>query len=175
MTHVIGIKSQGEPFIIEHVVRQRMRDIKGQDYLELFKKIVIYVVMALIAILIVAIIYTMCVLMWDLTTNPDFIFTTKGEVLAFIGFFFLAVIALEVMDIMYLYTKTQVIHVEVVMLVALTSVARELIVFDYEHDDGIVIAGVAILIASLAVAYYFIKKSHHDYGVQEPGEKDSVP
>ena len=152
-----------------------MMDIKGQDYLGLFKKFVIYVVMALIAILIVAIIYTMGVMMWDLTTNPDFILTNKGEVLAFIGFFFLAVIALEVMDIMHMYTKTHVVHVEVVMLVALTSVARELIVFDYENDDGVLIAGVGVLIASLAVAYYFIKKAHHDYGVHEPGEKESVP
>ncbi len=146
-----------------------MRDLKDQDYLALFKRIVIYTVMAMIALLIVAIVYTMGVLMFDLVTDPDFIFTTKGEVLGFIGFFFLAVIALEVMDILHQYTKTHVIHVEVVILVALTSVARELIVFDYEHDDGILIAGVGVLVASLAVSYYFIKKVHHDYGVNEDG------
>lgn len=146
-----------------------MRDLKDQDFLALFKKIVIYIVMAMIALLIVAIVYTMGILMYDLMVDPDFIFTTKGEVLGFIGFFFLAVIALEVMDILHLYTRTQVIHVEAVILIALTAVARELIVFDYEHDDGILIAGVGVLIASLAVSYYIIKKIHHDFGVNVDG------
>ncbi len=146
-----------------------MRDLKDQDYLALFKKIVIYIVMAMIALLIVAIVYTMGVLMYDLMIDPDFIFTTKVEVLGFIGFFFLAVIALEVMEILHLYTRTHVIHVEVVILIALTSVARELIVFDYENDDGILIAGIGVLVASLSVSYYFIKKIRHDFGVNVDG------
>jgi uncharacterized membrane protein (DUF373 family) len=148
-------------------VQAAMRNLRDLNFLELFKKVVIYIVIALIGVLIVAIVYTMSFLMWDLVSDPNFFFTTKTEVLGFIGFFFLAVIALEVMDIMYLYTQTHEVHVEVVILVALTSVARELIVFDYENDDGVLIAGIGVLIASLAVAYYFIKKVHHDYGVTE--------
>ena len=146
-----------------------MRDLKDQDYLGLFKKLVIYIVMVMIAILIVAIIYTMCVVMWDFLTDSDGIFASREEILGFISFFLLAVIALEIMDILHLYTKTHVIHVEVVVLIALTSVARELIVFDYEGNDGVLIAGIGVLIASLSVGYYFIKKVHHDYGVSENG------
>ena len=55
------------------------------------------------------------------------------------------------------------------MLVALTSVARELIVFNYDNNDGVLIAGIGLLVGALAVAYYFIKKAHHDYGVNENG------
>ena len=43
----------------------QMRDLKGQDYLGLFKKSVIYLVMAMIAIVIVAIVYTMGVMITD--------------------------------------------------------------------------------------------------------------
>ncbi|MGD0818259.1 MAG: phosphate-starvation-inducible PsiE family protein [Methanomassiliicoccales archaeon] len=144
-----------------------MRDLLDQDYLGLFKKIIIYIVMAMFAIVIVAIVYTMGVLIWDLASDPNFIFTDKAEVLSIIGFFLLAVIALEILDILNLYTKTNVVHVEVVVLVALTSVARELIVFDYENDDGVLIAGIGVLVAALALAYYFIKKVHNDYGVKD--------
>ena len=73
------------------------------------------------------------------------------------------------LDVLSLYTKTHVIHVEVVVLIALTSVARELIVFDFENSDGLLISGVGILVAALAVAYYFIKRVHHDYGGTEHG------
>jgi len=137
--------------------------------LELFKKLVIYIVMIMIALLIVAIVYTMANMMYDLMFDPDFIITNKAEVLGFIGFFLLAVIALEIMDILHLYTKTHMIHVEVVVLIALTSVARELIVTNYENNDGVLIAGIGVLVASLTVSYYLIKKVHHDYGVSESG------
>ena len=146
-----------------------MPEPKRQDYLELFKRIVIYIVMAMIAVLIVAVVYTMGVLLYDMMSDPNFIFTDKAEVLSIIGYFLLAVIALEILDILNLYTKTHVIHVEVVMLVALTSVARELIVFNYDNNDGVLIAGIGLLVGALAVAYYFIKKAHHDYGVSENG------
>jgi uncharacterized membrane protein (DUF373 family) len=147
----------------------QMRDLKGQDYLGLFKKSVIYLVMAMIAIVIVAIAYTMGVMIYRLSTDSDFLFADKTDVLSVIGFFLLAVIALEVLDVLSLYTKTHVIHVEVVVLIALTSVARELIVFDFENSDGLLISGVGILVAALAVAYYFIKRVHHDYGGTEHG------
>ena len=88
---------------------------------------------------------------------------------AWVGPTALAVIALEILDILNLYTRTHVIHVEVVMLVALTSVARELIVFNYDNNDGVLIAGIGLLVGALAMAYYFIKKAHHDYGVSENG------
>jgi len=147
----------------------QMRDLKGQDYLGLFKKSVIYLVMAMIAIVIVAIVYTMGVMIYRLSTDSDFLFADKTDVLSVIGFFLLAVIALEVLDVLSLYTKTHVIHVEVVVLIALTSVARELIVFDFENSDGLLISGVGILVAALAVAYYFIKRVRHDYGGMEHG------
>ena len=81
---------------------------------------------------------------------------TKGGVLAFIGMFLLVIIAFELMDILYLYSKSQRIHVEVVLLVGLTAVSRELIVFNYESNDGVLIAGLGVLIASLSVAYFLI-------------------
>jgi uncharacterized membrane protein (DUF373 family) len=146
-----------------------MPERKGQDYLGLFKRSVIYIVMAMIAALIVAIVYTMGVLLYDALTDADIIFADKAEILSVIGYFLLAVIALEILDILHLYTKTHVIHVEVVMLVALTSVARELIVFNYDNNDGVLIAGIGLLVAALSVAYYVIKKTHHDYGVSENG------
>jgi uncharacterized membrane protein (DUF373 family) len=146
-----------------------MKDLQDQDYLGLFKKSVIYLVMAMIAIVIVAIVYTMGVMIYRFSTDSNFLFTDKSEVLSVVGFFLLAVIALEVLDVLSLYTKTHVIHVEVVVLIALTSVARELIVFDFENNDGLLISGVGILVAALAVAYYFIKRVHHDYGVTESG------
>jgi uncharacterized membrane protein (DUF373 family) len=146
-----------------------MRDLRSLDMIGTFRKLIIYIVMLMVGILIVAIVWTLGYLIYQMVFDPDIFITDKAQVLAFIGMFLLVVIALEILDVLHLYTKTHVIHVEVVMLVALTSVARELIIFDYENDDGALIAGVGVLVAALAVAYYFIKKVHHDYGINNEG------
>jgi uncharacterized membrane protein (DUF373 family) len=146
-----------------------MRDLHTLDIIGSFRKLIIYIIMVMISVLIIAIVWTLGFLLYQMIFDPDILITDKAEILAFIGMFLLVVIALEILDILHLYTKTHVIHVEVVMLVALTSVARELIVFDYENDDGALIAGVGVLVAALAVAYYFIKKVHHDYGINKEG------
>jgi uncharacterized membrane protein (DUF373 family) len=85
--------------------------------------------------------------------------------------FLLVIINFELIDILYLYTKTQKIHVEVVILVGLTAVARELIVFNYEDNNGALIAGLGVLIAALSLSYYLIRKVYHDYGVSINGDE----
>ncbi len=107
-------------------------------------------------------------------TDPDYIITSKAEVLAFIGMFLLVIINFELIDILYLYTKTQKIHVEVVLLVGLTAVSRELIVFNYEDNNGALIAGLGVLIAALSVAYFLIRKVYNDYGVNDPRKRLGV-
>jgi uncharacterized membrane protein (DUF373 family) len=147
-----------------------MNDQVKEDYMFTFKKIAIYFVMLLVAAVVIALLCTLSYDLYRMIFDPDFLITTKAEVLAFIGMFLLVIIAFELMDILYLYSKTQKIHVEVVLLVGLTAVSRELIVFNYEANDGVLIAGLGVLISSLSVAYFLIRKVYHEYGVNINGE-----
>jgi len=129
-----------------------------------FKRWAIYFVMALVGVVIIALLSTLTFNVYKMLTDPDYVITSKAEVLAFIGMFLLVIINFELIDILYLYTKTQKIHVEVVLLVGLTAVSRELIVFNYEDNNGTLIAGLGVLIAALSVAYFLVRKVYNDYG-----------
>jgi len=67
------------------------------------------------------------------------------------------IIGLELLDIVYALLNESRLQVETVLLVVVTAVARELIVFDYEHADGVVLASVGVVVAAVAIAYYLIK------------------
>ena len=142
-----------------------MNDSVKEDFLIKFKRFAIYFVMLLVGIVIIALLSTLTNNVYLMLTDADFIITSKAEVLSFIGMFLLVIINFELIDILYLYTKTQKIHVEVVILIGLTAVSRELIVFNYENNNGVLIAGLGVLIAALSVAYFLIRKVYHDYGV----------
>jgi uncharacterized membrane protein (DUF373 family) len=75
------------------------------------------------------------------------------------GVFMLVLIGIELLDTIKVYLKENVMHVEVVVLVAIIAVARKVVVLKIEEIDGLKIIGVAFIIVALAVAYYFIKKS----------------
>jgi uncharacterized membrane protein (DUF373 family) len=143
-----------------------MNDAIKEDLLLKFKRWAIYFVMILVGVVIIALLSTLTYDVYRMLTDPDYIITSKAEILAFIGMFLLVIINFELIDILYLYTKTQKIHVEVVLLVGLTAVSRELIVFNYEDNNGALIAGLGVLIAALSVAYFLIRKVYNDYGVK---------
>ncbi len=49
--------------------------------------------------------------------------------------------------------------VMILIVVAVTAVARELIVYDYAHAQGETLAGIAAVMVGIAAAYFFVKNA----------------
>ena len=70
----------------------------------------------------------------------------------------LLLIGLEVLQNITAYLKDQSIHTEMVLLTALTAVARKVIVMPPGHDkDPMLLLGVGAVIACLAAAYFLLR------------------
>jgi uncharacterized membrane protein (DUF373 family) len=126
-----------------------------------YKKIVVYTVMAMIGFIILLIVLSLTVDIMVAVTDKDLAIVSKQDVLKFIGNFLLIVVCIELLDTMLAYTRQQEIHVEIVILVALTAVARELIVFDYEKVDSMILIGIGAAVISLSTSYFLIRRSRH--------------
>lgn len=81
------------------------------------------------------------------------------ELMDLFGVFLLVLIGIELLDTIKVYLKQNVIHVEVVVLVAIIALARKIVILKIEEITGEVIIGIGILIVALSVAYYLIKKT----------------
>ncbi len=75
------------------------------------------------------------------------------------GGFLLILIGIELLETIKIYLNNNVVHVEVVILVAIIALARKIVILKIEEISLDVMAGIGILILSLSVAYFFIKKS----------------
>lgn len=123
-----------------------------------YKKIVMYTAIAVIGFVIFLILLSTIMDVLGSTLNKNLLTSTRMTVLNLIGNFLLLVVCVELMDTLYAYAVKQQIHVEIVILVALTAVARELIVFNYETVSAVVLMGVGAAILSLSISYLLIRR-----------------
>jgi uncharacterized membrane protein (DUF373 family) len=89
----------------------------------------------------------------------DYFLISLDGLMDLFGIFLLVLIGIELLDTIKVYLRENVIHVEVVVLVAIIAIARKVVILKIEDMDGLVIIGIGLLIASLSLAYYLIKKA----------------
>ena len=75
------------------------------------------------------------------------------------GAFLLVLIGIELLDTIKVYLRRNLVHVEVVVLVAIIALARKIVVLRIDEYSGEMLLGLAAMITALAVAYYLIRRA----------------
>ncbi|OUR94787.1 hypothetical protein A9Q87_02605 [Flavobacteriales bacterium 34_180_T64] len=74
------------------------------------------------------------------------------------GGFMMVLIGVELVHTVKMYLKEDVVHVEIVLLVALIGISRHVIDLDFKALNPLTIIGISSLIIVLSLGYYLIKK-----------------
>jgi uncharacterized membrane protein (DUF373 family) len=135
---------------------------KAISLVRIAKKWMSFIVLILMAIIVaVAIVELSIILYLDLfDPTDDVLFLEIDEIFRIFGFFFIILIGFELVETIEMYFKDNVIHAEVVLLVAVIAVSRKVILLDLEKYDPLAIIGLGIIILALGCCYWFIKLSH---------------
>jgi uncharacterized membrane protein (DUF373 family) len=91
--------------------------------------------------------------------NSDYLLIDLNDLMDLFGVFMLVLIGIELLDTIKVYLRHNVVHVEVVVLVAIIAMARKVVALKIEELSGTHIIGIGVLIISLALAYYLIRKA----------------
>lgn len=95
------------------------------------------------------------------------IFSSSGDVVdgkidqlfRIFGFFFVIFIGFELIETIEMYFKENVIHAEVILLVAVIAVSRKVILLELENYEPLAIVGLGLIILALGGCYALIKIS----------------
>lgn len=79
------------------------------------------------------------------------------QLLKIFGFFFIILIGFELIETIEMYFKENVIHAEVILLVAVIAVSRKVILLDLDKYDPLAIIGLGLIIVALGACYALIK------------------
>ncbi len=126
-------------------------------YLEIYEKIIYYVLICLLAVMIgFSVIELIYMLFQSVVVNSVFELT-NSEMLTLFGYFLLVIIGIELLDSIKAYITQREIHVEIIVLLAIIAVARKVILLDLAGGNETEMIGIGIIIIALAVSYYLIK------------------
>lgn len=135
---------------------------KAVSLIHTVKKWMSFIVLILMTIIVaISIVELGIVLYVDLFDPTDgVLFLEIDELFRIFGFFFIILIGFELVETVEMYFKDNVIHAEVVLLVAVIAVSRKVILLDLEKYDPLAIIGLGIIIIALGACYWFIKLSY---------------
>ncbi len=132
-----------------------------------------FIVLALLLMMMIALLASTIelavILVQQLIEPPRFLLDVK-EMLTVFSFFLMVLIGLELVESIKMYLEKDVIHVEVVVLVAIIAVARKIIVIDYYTISYEILLGIAALMITLSASYFLLKRATTHLGTEEDGK-----
>lgn len=99
------------------------------------------------------------ILVEQMLKPPRFILLDINEMLAIFGFFMMVLIGLELIETIKVYVVREMVHVEVILLVAIIAIARKIIVLDVKTLPPLTLVGIAAIILALSAGYLAPKKA----------------
>jgi len=131
-------------------------------FLKRFERIILF---ALISMMSLVIVLSVLELGWTITKDiidnfeGPLNFMVLDNLLALFGLFLLIVIGVELLETMKIYLRENTVHIEVILLVAIIAIARKAVILDLEKVDALTIMSLGVIVISLSIGYYIIKKA----------------
>ena len=91
-------------------------------------------------------------------TTGQGVLLNLSEIKKFLDLFFIVLIAFELFETVRVYLKDNVFHAEYIVLVGVIALARKIVLLDFEKVEPLTLVGLAALVISLTVGYFFLKK-----------------
>jgi len=129
---------------------------KAVSVIHSIKRWMSFIVLILMMIIVmIAIVELGIILYLDIfdPTDDDVILLEIVELFKIFGFFFIILIGFELVETVEMYFKENVIHAEVVFLVAVIAVSRKVILLDLEKYDPVAMTGLGLIIFALGGCY----------------------
>ncbi len=126
------------------------------------KRWMIIAVLFLMVMIVFASVLELAIFLFQEFTDPvsGNLLLDINELFRVFGFIFIVLIGFELLESVEMYFKKNVIHAEVVLLIAVIAVARKVVLLELEKHDPVAIIGLSLIILSLGACYSLIKRSN---------------
>ncbi len=106
--------------------------------------------------------------------NPPYIIIKAERLMDIFSIFLILFIGLELLETIKGYLKEDVLHVELVILLAIIAISRKVIVWNFDKLSNKEFNSLAIMIVALSFSYFLLKmKLPKRKKEKEPDSKDS--
>ncbi len=137
--------------------------MKINKVLKKFEKFIILILLIIMGIMILLSTYELIVILVrdiiaSVQQRDTFLILNPSDLLSVFSFVLLIIIGLELFEAVKQYLKSHILQAEIILIVALTAIARKVIILDYSTTEPLALIGIALLVLTLAISYFLIKK-----------------
>jgi len=129
--------------------------------MDIFGKTEKYIAIVLLVLMGIVVIAAAAEIAYEIVIGliqPPGFFLDVTELIDTFGLFLMILIGLELMATMHMYLSDHTIHVEMMLLVALTAVTRKVVILDTVKTEPLLVFGIGFLILALSGGYFLIRK-----------------
>jgi len=126
--------------------------------LKKFEKIIIVSLIVMMVLVVLISTIELAVLIIKDIIEPPRYWLGIEQLFEIFGFFLMLLIGVELLETIKAYLSENVVHSEIVLEVALIAISRKVITLDVKTYEPLTLLGIAALIVSIGLAYFFIKK-----------------
>lgn len=128
------------------------------DYVKKFERIVIKSLIVMMgAVVFLSAVELGWIIMKDIIT-PPIVLLEVDELLEIFGIFLLVLIGIELLEMIKVYLLDNVVHVEVVFMVAIIAIGRKVVVLDVKDLPSLTLIGISTIILALSLGYFLVKR-----------------
>ena len=131
-------------------------------YVDNLQRFIVVLILALVLIL-VAVVFARLgwLIVTDLLRTP-IAQMSAAQFLNLFSFVLLVLIGVELIESVQLFLADAHVHVEFLILIALTAICRKIIIMEVTKESPLTLIGIAALVITLAGAYFLIKSRQPD-------------
>ena len=128
------------------------------QFVERFERGVYTILLVLLSVIITLAVITLVASIAAFIVTPPVLLLTGEELLELFGAFLLVLLSLEFFESIKIYLRETKIPYELVVVIAITAIARKVIVLDFESASDLHLIGLGVVVLALAAAYYLLKR-----------------
>ncbi len=129
------------------------------EYVNRFERAVYAILLALLLVVIAFSLVSLVFVTVDRLLSPPIYLLESHEILDLFGMFLLVLIGIEFLESIKAYLKDNVIHFELIIVIAITAIARKVILVELDTAGDLQVIGLGIVVLSLSAGYYLLKRS----------------
>lgn len=138
-------------------------------------KVMIWAILFLLSIMILLSFVDLIYETYNKIVEPPFLVIESNSLIELFSLCLIIIIGLELIQTVKAFLKEEIVHVELVILVAIIAIARKVIVWDFDKYSNSNLLSLAAMLLALAITYFLIKKSNiniHLFKGHKESEKD---
>lgn len=128
------------------------------QHVERFERGIYTILLVLLFVIISLAVITLVATIAAFIVTPPVLLLTGEELLELFGAFLLVLLSLEFFESIKIYLRETKIPYELVVVIAITAIARKVIVLDFDTASDLHLIGLGVVVLALAAAYYLLKR-----------------